>query len=364
MATPSNAVRLAGQVRVVGAGLLGASIGLCLSSRGVDVILAGSSPTTLKLAVDLGAGRLARETDEPVLIVVCVPPDVTADVIERELAFYPNAVVTDVASVKLEPFRELLARGVDLTHYIGSHPLAGREKGGAISAQGDLFVGRPWVICRDEDTPAWALALVEDLAADLGSVVIEMDPADHDAAVALVSHVPQVVSSLLAKQLEGATDEAVQLAGQGVRDTTRIANSSPDLWIQILSANAQNVVRILESFRADIDATIDALRDVEAPGARRTIMSELAAGNSGVSRLPGKHGQKRQFASVTVLIDDRPGQLARLLTEVGELGVNLEDLRLEHVEGAQTGLVEFTVIPEAAEKLIADLEERHWRVHR
>ena len=363
MAQSANAVRLSGTVRVVGAGLLGSSIGLALSSQGVDVVLAGSSPTTLKLAIDLGAGRLACEGDNPRVIVVCAPPDVTADVIARELADFPEAVVTDVASVKLEIFNDLVARGVDLTNYIGSHPLAGREKGGAISAQGDLFVGRPWVICRDEETPAWALALIEDLAADLGAVVIEMGPDEHDAAVALVSHVPQVVSSLLAKQLEGATDTAVSLAGQGVRDTTRIAASAPDLWIQILSANADNVVGVLESFRGDLDAMIAALKDVDAAGARTTIMTELAAGNAGVSRLPGKHGSKRAYASITVLVDDKPGQIARLLTEVGELGINLEDMRLEHVEGAQMGLVEFTVLPEVVARAVTELDARGWRVH-
>ncbi|MEN9751123.1 MAG: hypothetical protein RLZZ600_170 [Actinomycetota bacterium] len=359
----NNAVRLNCQVRVVGAGLLGASIGLRLASQGVDVILAGSSPTTLKLAVDLGAGRLATEGDSPKLIVVCVPPDVTADIIAAELAAYPDAVVTDVASVKLEPFEELVRRGVDLTHYIGSHPLAGREKGGAISAQGDLFVGRPWVICRDEETPAWALGLVEDLAADLGSVVIEMTPQAHDAAVALVSHVPQVVSSLLAKQLENASDDAVRLAGQGVRDTTRIAASAPELWIQILSANASNVVEILEAFRGDVDKMIDALRDIDAQGARTTVVSELAAGNAGVSRLPGKHGQTRKFTAITVLVDDKPGQIARLLTEIGELDINLEDMRLEHVEGAARGLVELTVLPDVAPRLVRELEARNWSVH-
>jgi prephenate dehydrogenase len=359
----NNAVRLNCQVRVVGAGLLGASIGLRLASQGVDVILAGSSPTTLKLAVDLGAGRLAADGDAPKLIVVCVPPDVTADVIEAELNAFPHAVVTDVASVKLEPFEELVRRGVDLTHYIGSHPLAGREKGGAISAQGDLFVGRPWVICRDDETPAWALALVEDLAADLGSVVIEMTPHDHDAAVALVSHVPQVVSSLLAKQLERASDEAVRLAGQGVRDTTRIAASAPELWIQILSANASNVVEILETFRGDVDKMIHALRDVDAQGARTTIVSELTAGNVGVARLPGKHGQNRKFTAITVLVDDKPGQIARLLTEIGEMNINLEDMRLEHVEGAARGLVELTVLPDVAPRLASELEARNWSVH-
>src|SRR5690606_23522643 len=145
------------------------------------------------------------------------------------LARFPGAVITDVASVKLEPFRALTDRGVDLTRYIGSHPLAGRERGGAISARADLFLGRPWVICRDDETPPDALALIEDLALDLGASPIEMTPEEHDRSVGLVSHVPQLVASILAKQLVSAPDSAVRLTGQGLRDTTRIAASAPEL---------------------------------------------------------------------------------------------------------------------------------------
>lgn len=358
----TNAVRLDAQVRIVGTGLLGASIGLALRSQGIDVALADSSPSSVHLASDLGAGRPAHADDKPKIIVVCVPPDVTADVIEAELTAFPEAVVTDVASVKLSPLHQLQARGVDITHYVGGHPLAGRERGGAISARGDLFLGRPWVVCRDEETPAWALALIEDLVLDLGAVPIEMTPEAHDQAVGLVSHVPQIVSSLMAKQLEGASDEAVRLAGQGVRDVTRIAASSPELWIQILGANKDSIVGVLEKLQKDLQSVTDALKDVNAPGARKVIAEEMAAGNAGVARLPGKHGQNRRFAQIVVLIDDRPGQLAQLLTELGELNINLEDLRLEHAEGAQMGMVEFSVVPEVRDTLVSELEKRNWRV--
>ena len=358
----TNAVRLDAQVRIVGTGLLGASIGLALRSQGIDVALADSSPSSVHLASDLGAGRPAQADDQPKIIVVCVPPDVTADVIEAELKAFPDAVVTDVASVKLSPLRQLQARGVDITHYVGGHPLAGRERGGAISARGDLFLGRPWVVCRDEETPAWALALVEDLVLDLGAVPIEMTPEAHDEAVGLVSHVPQIVSSLMAKQLEGASDDAVRLAGQGVRDVTRIAASSPELWIQILGANKDSIVGVLENLQKDLQNVTDALKDISAPGARKVIAEEMSAGNAGVARLPGKHGQNKRYAQIVVLIDDRPGQLAQLLTELGELNINLEDLRLEHAEGAQMGMVEFSVVPEVRETLVSELEKRNWRV--
>ena len=265
---PRIAARLSGTVRVVGAGLLGASIGHALRAKGVDVVLADTSPAQLRLAIDYGAGRSAADDDSPVLIVVAVPPDVTADVIESELARFPHAVVTDVASVKLEPFHSLQRRGVDLTRYIGSHPLAGRERGGAISARADLFIGRPWVVCRDADTKAADLALVEALALDVGAMPLEMTPEEHDRSVALTSHVPQVIASLLAGRLAEADEGALRLSGQGVRDTTRIAASAPELWVQILGANAAPVVEILDALASDLRQVSDACLLYTSPSPR------------------------------------------------------------------------------------------------
>ena len=141
-----NDRRLSGQVRIVGSGLLGASIGLGLRAHGVDVIVEDASPSARNLAIAYGAGRAPAADDAPGLIVVAVPPDVTADVVAAELERYPDALVTDVASVKVAPLDELRARGADLSRYLGTHPMAGRERGGAVSARADLFIGRPWIL--------------------------------------------------------------------------------------------------------------------------------------------------------------------------------------------------------------------------
>jgi prephenate dehydrogenase len=354
--------RLAGPVRIVGTGLLGTSIGLALRERGVDVILDDVSPSSLDLAIDYGAGRRSRPDDLPELVVVCVPPDVTARVVAAELSAHPAALVTDVASVKVAPLDELRAAGADLSRYIGSHPMAGRERSGAISARADLFIGRPWVIAGHDDISYRRAAVVEQLALDLGALPIEMDAAEHDRSVALVSHAPQVVATLLARRLGGAADSAVSLAGQGLRDTTRIASSDPELWVQILGANAAPVADILRELRSDLDGVLTALDDPAAPGARRTIAETLAGGNAGVARIPGKHGQASHFSQIVVKVDDKPGELARLLTEIGEAGVNMEDLRLEHSPGAQIGLAEISVVPEAEERLAAELAGRGWKI--
>ncbi len=354
--------RLAGPVRIVVSGLLGTSIGLALREHGVDVILDDISPSGLDLAIDYGAGRRAQPGDAPELVIVCVPPDVTARVVAAELAAHPAALVTDVASVKVAPLEELRAAGADLSRYIGSHPMAGRERSGAISARADLFIGRPWVIAGHDDITYRRAAPVEQLALDLGALPIEMDAAEHDRNVALVSHAPQLVSTLLARRLGGATDSAVSLAGQGLRDTTRIASSDPELWVQILGANAAPVVEILRALRDDLDDVLGALENPTAPGARRTIAETLAGGNAGVARIPGKHGQASHFSQIVVKVDDTPGELARLLTEIGEAGVNMEDLRLEHSPGAQIGLAEISVLPEVEERLVSELAGRGWKI--
>jgi prephenate dehydrogenase len=354
--------RLAGPVRVVGTGLLGTSIALALRARGVDVVLDDVSPSSLALAIDYGAGREAAEGDDPQLVVVCVPPDVTSRIVARELAAYPHALVTDVASVKEALLNELRALGADVSRYIGSHPMAGRERSGAIAARADLFIGRPWVIAGHDGISYARAAAVEHLALDLGALPVEMTAEDHDRNVALVSHAPQVISSLLAARLTDATDAATALAGQGLRDTTRIASSDPELWVQILRANAPAIRDILSAYRDDLDLVIATLGAPDAAGSRRALAEVIAGGNTGVSRIPGKHGQAKHFSRIVVLVDDKPGELARLLAEIGELGVNMEDLRLEHSPGAQIGLAEISVLPAAEARLVNELEQRGWKI--
>ena len=358
-----SSARLAGTIRIVGAGLLGTSIGLALRKQGLDVVIDDLSPANQRLAIDYGAGRAPSGEDQISLVVVCVPPDVTAKTIALELNSHHAAVVTDVASVKSQILTQLTESNADLTRYVGSHPMAGRERGGALSGRADLFFTRPWVIAPNSASSSGASELVEKLALDLGATPVLVDAESHDRAVALVSHLPQLVSTLLAARLEHAEARDVSLAGQGLRDTTRIAASDAALWVQILSANADRVLPQLEKFETDLAAVISALQDLTKPGALSVIGDLLKRGNAGVEQIPGKHGsQPKQYSRVVVMIDDRPGQLAKLLTEVGEIGVNLEDLKLEHSPGAQVGLPELYVLPEAETRLVAALGERGWRI--
>ncbi len=361
-----------GPVRVVGTGLLGASVGLALRGLGVDVVLHDPSRVTVLLARDLGAGRLPEPGDPaPALVVVAAPPDVTGDVVAAELAAHPDAVVTDVASVKGAVLDILRAAGADLTRYVGSHPMAGSERSGPTAARPDLFVGRPWVVVGTEASRPEAVLAVRSLATDLGATPVTLDARRHDEAVAVVSHVPQVVSSLVAARLRDADPAALDLAGQGLRDVTRIAAGDPGLWTAILAANAGAVLPALRAVRAELDDVVGALEQAAAghgshawpDGALGTLAATIAAGNAGVARIPGKHGgARRDYDVVTVLIPDRPGELARLLTEMGAVGINLEELGLEHAPSQPVGLASISVLPGLGGTLEAELVSRGWRV--
>ncbi|WP_312181005.1 prephenate dehydrogenase [Arthrobacter sp.] len=362
----NGGTHLSGPVLVIGTGLLGASIGLGLRARGIDVALSDISPSTEAVAKDIGAGRLLSDVEAgfaPELVVVAAPPDVTAPLVTQALKDWPAAVVVDIASVKASVLADLEATGADLSRYVGTHPMAGREKSGPVAALGDLFMSKPWVICAGEHSAAEAVKTAEALAIDLGAVVSRMDAEDHDQSVALISHLPQVMSSLVASRLQETPPASLALAGNGLRDVTRIAASDPKLWVQILSGNAPRLVSILQGVREDLNRLINTLENPEADGARLDMAQLISEGNTGQARIPGKHGTPPQsFTSFTVLVDDTPGQIAQLLTEIGEIGVNLEDLRLEHASGRQVGRAEISVLPSKVHGLVSELTSRGWKV--
>ncbi len=347
-------------VKIVGTGLLGTSLGLALARQGIVASLSDQSKSNLRLAVEYGAGQV--NSLEPDLVVVCVPPDLTADVVLAELEENPTAIVTDVASVKGE-IAAAIGRSPNASRYVGSHPMAGREKGGPGSARADLFFARPWIITASEAVPQAAVELVKDLALRVGALPVELSAQKHDAAVALVSHLPQLLASALATALSSGTDEQLALAGQGLRDTARIASSDPDLWLQIISQNAESIRPLISKVREELEALESSLENLGAQGSLAQVHSLLARGNQGVARIPGKHGGKyAKYQQVTVMIDDSPGALAALFTFVGEIGVNIEEIKLEHSPGAPIGLVELQVVPASFDYLVAELTANGWRL--
>ncbi len=354
-------MRLEGPVHIVGAGLLGTSIGLALRAHGVVVTLADVSGENLRIAEGVGAGSATG--GDPQLVVVAVPPDHLGVEIAKALAEHPDAVVTDVGSVKSAPLAEArrLAPKQDLPRYVGAHPMAGSERSGPFAASATLFDGRPWAVTPHEDADPDAVALVTELARLCGAVPVGFAPEEHDRAVARTSHLPHLLASLVAGRLADAPPEQLALSGQGVRDVTRIAAGDPGLWQQIVAANTDALTVLLREVRQDVDVLLDALR----AGDRGKVGTVLARGVAGTAAIPGKHGGPvAAEAVVFVSVPDHPGELARLFSDATTIGVNIEDVRIDHDPGRPVGQVELTVAAEQADHLLASLAERGWTGHR
>jgi len=354
-------------VLIIGTGLLGTSVALTLREADVQVWLHDTNPQALAVAASMGAGTIGLPEEDPDLVVVAVPPMVTGDVIAEWQQRYTTSTFTDVASVKSVPLDDVEVQGGDLTRYVGGHPMAGREYAGPHGARADLFVDRVWVVTPLDGQDLNRVGLVRSIAENAGAVPLMAPPEVHDRAVALTSHVPQVVASLMAAQLVPADPLEVTVSGQGLRDVTRIAASDPELWTEILTANAEQVLVVLDALSDDLDTMREALRPCVGdedlhPDDHPVVTELLRKGQEGRARVPDKHGgrEEPQYAVVGVQIDDRPGELGRLFAACGTADVNIEDVRIDHALGRLVAVVELFVRPESYEPLGSTLAASGW----
>jgi prephenate dehydrogenase len=344
-----------GKVRIVGSGLIGTSIGLGLVQRGIAVEMVDSDPSAQALARDLTGGVVVVD---PELVIFALPTSGLSQVIQSEIAINPQSTFMDVGSVKSEVVLQVKTFSGLSTRFLPTHPMAGREIGGASSARADLFQGRSWILTPEADCAPESKSLVLELIKCLGATPIELTAQDHDAAVAKISHLPQIAASLVAKQLTGTPAEWMELAGQGLRDTTRIAGSDEKLWKEIIYSNRAEISQLLISLQNDLAQMIKSLDDPAK------IAELIASGRDGKAMIPGKHGGKaREYSYLPIVIDDKPGQLGAIFNECAAMQVNVEDLNIEHSPGQLSALITLSLSADDAEKLSSHLTSIGWNVH-
>ena len=342
-------------VRIVGAGLIGTSIGLALAAKNISVEMIDVDSRSQALARDLTG---STSVSDPELIILATPLRALSQVINEQYALNPNSTFMDVCSVKVEPLEKVKASKLPLRQFVGSHPMAGREVGGAESARGDLFLSRSWIITPDSQTGPEALAKVKWLIQLLGATCVELDAPSHDAAVARVSHLPQITATLLAGSLHGVAPEWLDLAGAGLRDTTRIAASDENLWKEIISSNSRELKDLLTTLHQELGVMIGSIDDQEK------IAAFMRKGRDGRNLIPGKHGGKaREYTYLPIVIDDKPGQLGAIFNECAAMSVNVEDLAIEHSPGQLNALITLALSADDAVKLSNHLSSIGWNVH-
>lgn len=349
-------VGMSPSVLVIGAGLVGTSVGMALRAADVEVFLEDRAASHALVAASLGAGQYrvpdAHEVD---LVVVATPPLAIPDVVCQALERFPDAVVTDVGSVKSALIRTVQEKSAHSARFVASHPMAGSQFTGPMTASAQLFQDRTWVITATDENAEASVEKVRWLARTVGSVIVEIDASAHDEAVAQVSHVPHLMSIVTASHLRSVPGENLRLAGQGIRDVTRIAGSDTALWTEIISSNSQAIRRELREVADDLCYLIDVL---ERPG---DLEAFLQLGQHGAQSLLVKHGQEQAVEAVVVEIPDEPRALARLFGDIGNVGFNVEDFELTHDAVREVGYLSIAVEPTQAEALSSSLQARGWR---
>lgn len=265
---------------IVGTGLLGASLGAAGKTRGLfgRTVGVGRSQANLQTALDRGfVDEISTEPFRALAgadLVVIATPVFTAMSQLHELAAHApeTAVFTDVGSVKAPIVAEARRRGL-ASRFVGAHPLAGKAETGAGAADPDLFRGRRCVLTPDDETPEELVGDLRRLWTAVESTVSVMDAAEHDTALAASSHLPQMVAFALSATADGAAcrDDLVQLVAGGFRDTTRLAASDADMWVDIANLNREAIVDAMDEFSVVWDDLRDAIADRDEKAIRAII---------------------------------------------------------------------------------------------
>lgn len=275
------------RIAIMGLGLMGGSLGLALKAGGFSGRIAGYARRADSRAQALkrkAVDEVFEHPDEAVadadLVVFCVPILTIPELVGAcRGGLKHKCVLTDVGSTKQELASRIepLLRGTSAV-YVGSHPIAGSEQQGLDAARGDLYEGAVVVVTPARGGAAWAVGAVKDFWQKLGCRVHTMSPEDHDRVVARTSHLPHLVAALVAGTAgrDGDARSLGEFCGPGFRDTTRVAEGSPEVWHDIIHSNRGPVTDELKAFKAELDGVLEKLDGGDFKGLQKYLEDSRA----------------------------------------------------------------------------------------
>jgi prephenate dehydrogenase len=344
--TPNLAFPMSSRRAIIhGTGLLGASVGLALRTQGWEV--AGWDPDPEALTEATRRGAIGAMLDAPAtdadLLVLAAPPDA---IVSSLASLETGALVTDIAGVKTP----IVAAASHLPHFVGGHPMAGGETSGAALATRTMFHGATWVLTSDGSEPG-DIATMADVVGSFGANPLVMTAADHDIAVARVSHLPHVLAAALMRLVD-MDRSSLALAGGGFRDLTRIAAGDSTWWAEVLTANAEQV----DASIAALQETLHGWRRIIAENPDGALDSELEAARLVRAGLGEHHTQVR------VVLLDKPGEIARVGHALETSRVDVRDFQLRHGEFGGGGILTISVKGEGKDALTMALVDEGFEV--
>lgn len=345
------------KLAVLGVGLIGGSIGLAARDRNLAEVTGWvRRPERAEECLRVGAADHMAATIEEAcagadVVICCASVGGLIEMGQKALDAAPEGcVVTDVGSTKLELVETL---GSD-PRFIGGHPLAGAETAGVANARVDLYEGARWYLTPTSDSEGVLLDRLQKLVKALGARPVVIDAAEHDQAMAVVSHLPHVLANQLAAQGRPGTERLGALA-PSLRDGTRVAGSNPAIWGEIFATNHEAVVEAIEE---SIDGLRRAAEVIRSADADRIAEWQAAVGEDRAA-LSATESEAGATHELRVLVPNQPGVLADLALALGRAGVNIADMSLDPAPDMSSGAISLWVAGEGeadkAEECIAGL---------
>lgn len=346
--TSTNMIK---KIGIIGLGVIGASLGMSLRHNLKEIKVMGRdlNKKSTEKALEIGAidGLLDdKEIALCDLIIIATPlqviPEVLSDIRNK---IKEGAILSDVGSVKgwvMQQFRTYLPTK---TVIIGGHPLAGSERSGITAADKFLLQNAAYVLTPEKSTPLEETKKLSKLFLSLGCRVTIMTAEEHDKKVAKVSHLPHLMAATLINNIHDMQD-ALLLAGGGLRDSTRIAASNPELWKNILSLNSEAVTKELYQTINKLELCIEYLNNNKIS----ELSSYLAEAQALRNDLPVLRSCLQNSSSITAIIPDQPGAIGKLGMLMAKNNINIKDIHLLGVRDEDEGSVSMTVNSEDADR--------------
>ena len=331
------------RIGIVGLGLIGGSLAKAIHKRTdiAEIVAFDKDEASLKMAMDEGVITDSSCDDLGILsgcdvVILCAPVDAIKNM-QDDLAKLDIGMITDVGSVK-----QPVVDAIRLPNFVGGHPMAGSERYGYACSNGSLFENALYVICLPEysEVTANTLQKFEDLIRAIGAIPMRMTAEEHDRRVAAVSHLPHIVASSLSLLLANHDDGALsRMAAGGFRDITRIASSNPKLWAGITENSKEALLPILDDY---ID-TLTLWKEALEKGDSEELEKLFAQGALYRDHLDiNLRGALEASATLNVHVEDKPGELARIATILGNGNINIRNINIRNFrtyEGGQVSLL-------------------------
>jgi prephenate dehydrogenase len=326
------------KIGIIGVGLIGGSLAMKLNDleqveevKVFDINNLNEIEQTIKVIPSTTISDCVSKAN---CVFICTPVGLVKDLVAKVSALNTECLITDVGSVK----KEIVSECVEITNkFIGGHPMAGSESVGVSGAKSNLFSGNTWVLTPNDKTDSADLAELKKIIELTDAFVLTATTSEHDRAVAMVSHMPQVISTALmvsAMEQNDLKNITFKLAAGGFRDMTRIAGGNPQMWQDIFSQNKDYILESLRQFKHSLQLAETALMDNNLAVLKET---QMQAQEGKISLPPRGRPLDKHYFDLIIDVPDKPGAIAKIINLAAESQVDIVDLDIKHNEMKKAG---------------------------